>query len=139
MAEFTAAAPQTVQPNRNVLFNNACECGCKCVHHRRGSGILTLKKCRNTCDNRYKVSFGANIAIPTGGAVAPISVALAINGKPFAGSTAIVTPAAVENFFNVSLETFVDSPCGCCTQVSVVNTSDAAITVQNANIIVTHA
>ena len=42
-----------------------------------------------------------NIAIPTGGAVSPISIALSVSGEPLASATAIVTPAAVEDYFNV--------------------------------------
>lgn len=83
------------------------------------------------------MSFGANIAIPTGGTVGAISVALAIAGEPLPASKAIVTPAAADNYFNVYIDTFIDVPAGCCVTVAVENTSDQAISVQNANLIVT--
>lgn len=46
----------------------------------------------------------------------------------------IVTPAAVDNYFNVHGDTFIEVPRGCCVSVSVENTSTIAINVQNANL-----
>jgi hypothetical protein len=46
-----------------------------------------------------------------------------------------VTPAAVEEFFNVSRATNVQVWRGCCETVAIRNTSDIPILVQNANII----
>jgi hypothetical protein len=82
------------------------------------------------------VSFGGNIAIPTGGTVEAISIALAIDGEGLASSTLIVTPAAVEEYFNVFGAMFVDVPKGCCLTVSVRNVSEQSILVQNANLII---
>jgi hypothetical protein len=48
----------------------------------------------------------------------------------------IITPAAVEQFSNVFSAVFIDVPRGCCSTVSVRNTSTQAIDVQNANLIV---
>lgn len=83
------------------------------------------------------MTFGANIAVPAGGTAGPISIAIAIAGEPMPASRAIVTPAAAEQFFNVSVDTFIDVPAGCCTTVAVENTSGVSIEVQNANLIVT--
>jgi hypothetical protein len=83
------------------------------------------------------VTFGGNIAVPTGGTVGPISLAIAIEGEPVPATTMIVTPAAVEQFFNVKSSVFIDVPRGCCTRISIVNTSDEPIVVQNANLIIT--
>jgi hypothetical protein len=69
------------------------------------------------------VTFGGNIAIPTGGTVEPISLALAIDGEAVPSTTMIVTPAAVENFFNVFSAIYIDVPRGCCVNVSVKNVS----------------
>jgi ABC-type antimicrobial peptide transport system permease subunit len=79
----------------------------------------------------------AAAAAADGGVLEPLSVALTINGESLGNATAIVTPAAIEtDFFNVSVTTFIDIPCGCCVTVSVENTSaTSAISVQNANII----
>lgn len=133
--EVTASALQTVAVGQNVLFTETPVCGSNCIVHRDGSGIVTLRGQTGQCRARYRVSFGANIAVPAGGTAGPISVAIAISGEPLAASTAIVTPTAAEAFFNVSLDTFVEVPRGCCVTVAIENTSDQAISVQNANLI----
>lgn len=135
MAEFTANALQTVSSRQNVQFTETPVCGSNCIVHRSGSGIVTLRGITQQCKARYKVSFGANIAIPTGGTVEPISIAIAVDGEPLYSATAIVTPAAVENFFNVFTAVFIEVPKGCCVSVSVENTSTQSINVQNANLI----
>ena len=138
MAEYSYAAIQTVEAGQNVLFNETPVAPSRCIVHRDGSGIVTLRGLTNCqCRARFRVSFGANIAIPTGGTVGAISVALAIAGEPLPASKAIVTPAAADNYFNVYIDTYVDVPAGCCVTVAVENTSDQAISVQNANLIVT--
>jgi hypothetical protein len=96
-----------------------------------------LRGITNQCRARFRVSFGGNIAIPTGGTVGPISLALAIDGEAVPATTMIITPAAVEQFFNVSADLFIDVPRGCCVSVSVKNISIDAVVVQNANLIIT--
>ena len=49
----------------------------------------------------------------------------------------ISTPTAVEAFNNVSAGIYIDVPRGCCFDVAVENTSTQAITVANANLVVT--
>lgn len=134
--EIVANALQTVEENGNVLFTDTVTCGNCSISHRAGSGLVTLRGL--TCQNRarYKVSFGGNIAIPTGGTVEAISLAIAIDGEAVATTTMIVTPAAVEEFFNVFGAIFIDVPKGCCFTISVQNTSTQAVNVQNANLIV---
>lgn len=135
--EITANALQTVAENQNILFTDTVVCGNCSILHREGSGLVTLRGLTNSqCRARYRVSFGGNIAIPTGGTVSEISLALAINGEPVATSTVISTPAAVEEFNNVFTNIFLDVPKGCCYQISVRNTSDQDITIQNANLII---
>jgi hypothetical protein len=85
---------------------------------------------------RYKVSFGGNIAIPTGGTVDPISLAIAINGEPIPTSSMIVTPAAAGDFWNVYASIYITVPRGCCYTIAIENTSTQAIDVQNVNVIV---
>jgi hypothetical protein len=82
--------------------------------HRDGSGLVTLRGLTNQCRARFRVSFGGNIALPTGGTVGPISLAIAINGEPVATTTMISTPAAVEEFNNVFSAIFLDIPKSCC-------------------------
>lgn len=135
MAEYTNIAAQTVAANANVLFTETPVRGCRCINHRDGSGVVTLRSCNNGC-TRYKVSFGANIAVPDGGTADPISVAISVRGEPLGSATAIYTPAAAETFGNIYVAVLVTVPCGCCVDIGVVNTSTQAITVANANLIV---
>ena len=134
--ELTANALQTVEANQNVLFTDTVVCGNCSILHRNGSGLISLRGITNQCRARFKATFGANIAIPTGGTVESISLALAINGEPVASTTMIVTPAAVEEFSNVFSAIYLDVPTNCCSQISVKNVSTQAIEVQNANLIV---
>lgn len=136
MAEFTANAVQAVEENQNVLFTDTPVCGSSSIIHREGSGLVTLRGITNQCRARFKAFFSGNIAIPTGGTVGPISLALSLNGESVGTTDMIVTPAAVGQFFNVASAIYIDVPQGCCTQVSVRNTSSETISVQNANLIV---
>lgn len=136
MAEFTQALLQTVEVGQNVLLSDTAVKGNRCIRHRQGSGIVTLRSGNNCCRALYKVSFGANIAIPAGGTVGEISLAIAIEGEPLATSTMTVTPAAVEEFWNVYSAAVVEVPCDCCVTVAVRNTSDQPIDVTGANLIV---
>ena len=138
MAEYSFVPTQSVGVDDNILFTNgsrACRKGY--VQHRDDSGIFALKGAGNCGRAIYKVQFNANIAIAEGGTVEPISVALTINGEELGNATAIVTPAAIGDFFNVSVSTLIDVPCGCCVTISVENTSTTTeIDVANANIII---
>ena len=134
--EIIANALQTVEVNQNVLFTDTVVCGNCSMNHRDGSGLVSIKGNTNQCRARYRVSFGGNIAIPTGGTVEAISLAIAIEGEAVPSTTMIVTPAAVEEFFNVFSAIFLDVPRECCMTVSVKNISTQAIDVQNANLII---
>lgn len=140
MAEYTANAIQTVQNGQNVLFSDAPIPGCRQgILHREGSGIITLRGQVNNCSGfaRYKISFGANVAIPEDGTAAtPISLTLAIDGEPVPTSSMIVTPAVVNEYWNVYASIFVDLPKGCCYTIAVENTGTTAANVQNANLII---
>ena len=135
--EIIANAVQTVPANQNVYFTDTVICGNGSISHRDDSGLVTLRGVTNQCRARFMVTFGGNIAVPTGGTVGPISLAIAIEGETVPATTMIVTPAAVEQFFNVKSSVFIDVPRGCCTSISVQNVSDEAIVVQNANLIIT--
>jgi len=145
MAEYSANALQTVNPGETVIFTEApVPCRRGLIRHRDDTGNFLLVGyvprqygCR--CCNReanYLVDFGANIAIPTGGSVGAISVAITMDGATIPASTMIVTPAAVEEFFNISRAINAAVFNGCCESLSVRNTSDQPILVQNANIII---
>ncbi len=136
MAEYTYIPIQLVEDNANVLFDAEPVRGSPAIYHRDGSGIVTLRGNTNQCRARYKVTFGGNIAVPEDETVGPISVALSIEGEPLGSATAIVTPAAVDEYFNVFVAAFIDVFCGCCVTIGVRNTSGIPINVQNANLIV---
>lgn len=145
MAEFAFNPVQLVEPNQNVILDTVIPCNKGYVFHRDQSGIVILRgivNCPNACFARYQVTFNANIAIPEDGTVAPISVALAIDGEPVQTSRAIVTPAAADEYFNVTSTAIITVPRGCCFTVAVENTSALVdgvapeINVQNANLTV---
>lgn len=134
--EITANVLQTVAVNQNVIFTDTAVCGSNSIMHRDGSGIITLKGATNQCRARFRIFFSGNIAIPTGGTAGAISLAIATSGEAIDSTTMTVTPAAVENFFNVASAVYLDIPCGCCSQITVQNISTQAINVQNANLII---
>lgn len=137
MPEFTNANLQSVAVGQNVLFTETPVCCNRgYVIHREGSGNVTLRGITNQCRARYRVSFGANLAVPTGGTAGPVSVALSVDGEPMNSATATVTPAAVNEYFNVYVSVFVEVPRGCCTTVSVENISTQAVNVANPNLVV---
>lgn len=134
--EIIANALQTVPANQNVYFTDAVTCGSMSISHRDDSGLVTLRGLTNQCRARFKVSFGGNIGLPADGTVGPISLAIAIDGEAVRATTMTVTPAAVEEFFNVFSAVFIDVPRGCCVTVSVRNISEVPVDVVNANLIV---
>lgn len=134
--EITANALQTVNENQNVLFTDTVTCGNCSITHRDGSGLVTLRGLTNQCRARFKVSFGGNIGIPTGGTVEAISIAISLDGEAVATTTMTVVPAAVENYWNVFSAIFINVPRNCCSTIGVKNISTQPIEVQNANLIV---
>lgn len=150
--EFLYNPIQEVALNAPILFDTSIPCGRGNVYHENNTGNFILKGARNntTCEcnsfAQYQVTFNGNIAIPTGGAVTPIAVAIAVNGEPRLTSRAIYTPAAVEDFGNVTATAIIKVPKCCCFSLSVDSvpaTTDPTVTpapvieVQNANFTVT--
>ena len=145
MAEYTANAVQTINPGESVVFTaTTSPCRRGFVRHSDVTGGFLLSgwvpnnsycPCANINNSaEYLVDFGANIAVPTGGTVGAISVAIAIDGGTVPASTMTVTPAAVEEYFNIGRNITVDIFNGCCQTVTVRNISDQPIEMQNANI-----
>ena len=145
MAEYSANAVQVVNPGEAVIFTDTpVHCYRGIVRHRKGAGNFLLsgwvpnRGCgcqRRNQSAQYLVDFGANISIPEGGTVGAISVAIQIDGATVPASTMEVTPAAVDEYFNISRAVNVQVWRGCCETVSIVNTSDQPIQVRNANVI----
>ena len=122
MAEFIQSqSPQNVAFGQNLLLVDSIRCPRGYVVHRNGSGILTLRGITTNCFARYAVEFNGNIAVPEGGTAAAIAVALAIDGEALQSSRAIVTPTAVEQYFNVTSAAIITVPKGCCYTVALEN------------------
>lgn len=144
MGFYTAIDEQTIQSGQSVIFTlTQIRDASGNVKHSDGTGSFVLsggpnkRQCCTCCNapcKQYPVNFGANIAIPTGGTVGPISVAFSVGGSTVPASAMEVTPAAVEQYFNISREMPVAIFCGCCQTVTVTNTSDQAIIMKNATI-----
>lgn len=136
MAEYTASAIQTVAAGQNVPLTETAVNSKPCIVHREGAGLITLRGLSNQSRALFRVSYGGNIAIPTGGTVEAITAALAINGEALTSATATVTPAAVENYFNIFVSAQVCVPKGCCLTVAMKNTSAQAVNFANSNVTV---
>lgn len=142
MAEYLANATQSVALNAPIVFSASIPCTRGCVYHEDETGVFILRGVTNNCFARYQVTFNGNIAIPTGGTIAPIAVALSVNGETRPTSTAIFTPAAVDTFGNVTSTAIVTVPRGCCFSIAAryvditATTPAPTIEVQNANLVV---
>ncbi len=135
--EITANALQSVATGSNVVFTNTAVAGNCSIMYREGSGLVTLRGLTNGQRRaRFRISFGANIGLPTTGTAGAISLAISINGEPVTTSTMISTPTATGQFNSVSRALFLDVLGGCCTQISIENTSSQAIDVENASLII---
>lgn len=145
MAEYLANTLETVDLNNPIVFTASIPCTKGYIYHEDETGIFTLRGITNNCFARYQITFNGNIALPEGATVTPIAVAIAVNGEPRPTSRAIFTPAAVEEFGNVTSTAIVTVPRGCCFSLSVraVNgTTDPAdtpaptIDVINSNLVI---
>jgi len=148
MAEYLANAEQAVSLNEPIIFDASIPCNRGYVWHEDGTGIFTLRGIVNnptSCFARYQLTYNGNIAIPDGGTVTPIAIAIAVQGEPRMTSRAIFTPAAVDEYGNVTSTAIITVPRGCCFTVSVraVSGSDdptvtpaPVINVQNSNLVI---
>lgn len=133
--ELTANAPQAVAAGANVLFTDTVIPGNCAILHRDDSGLVNLRGITNQCRARFKVTFGGNIGL-TAGTPGAIGVAISINGEPIVSTNAVATIAALNNYFHVSTSTYIDVPTCSNYTVSITNSSEQVISVQNANLIV---
>lgn len=139
MARYITTTDQLVALNNTIPFNSVsipCNTG-NIVP--LASGVLTLKG--NTCNKfaRYEVTVQGNVAVPTGGAVTPIALGISVNGSVIPESVAIVTPAAVGDYWHINTSVPITVPCGCCVSVSaayVDGTEDDAATTPTPSITV---
>lgn len=146
-AEYLANAVQEVALNAPVIFSASIPCNRGYVYHEDETGIFILRGITcNQCFATYQVTFNGNIALPEDATeVTPIAVAITVNGEPRLTSRAIFTPAAVDEYGNVTSTAIIKVPKGCCFSVSVdavPATTDPTVTpapiieVQNANFVI---
>lgn len=145
MAEYLANAVQSIPLNQPAIFTASIPCNRGFVYHEDETGIFILRGATPNCFARYQVSFNGNIAIPTGGAVTPIAIALTVNGEPRQTSRAIFVPAAVDTYGNVTSTAIITVPRGCCFTLSVryvaadedpATTPTPVVEMQNANLVI---
>lgn len=129
MIELINAAVQTVAVNQSVVFTQTAVHGGCAERHRAGSAQVTLLK-----PGRYLITFSGNVSVPTGTAVGEVSLGIARDGEIIAGTVMRATPAAVDQYFNVSAQTYVDVYCNCCENVSIKNGGTIPVQVDNPNI-----
>lgn len=147
-AEYLANAVQAVSLNAPIIFTASIPCNRGYVYHEDETGIFILRGIVNNACNKvatYQATFNGNIALPEGATVTPIALAITVNGEPRLTSRAIFTPAAVEEYGNVTSTAIIKVPRGCCFSLSVESvpaTTDMAVTpapiidVQNANFVI---
>lgn len=123
MAEYlTRDAVESVALNTAIPFVDSIPCNRGYVFHQSGTGIFVLRGIVNNptaCFARYNVVFTGNIAIPEGGAITPVATAIVVSGESRDGSRSIYTPAAVDEYGNVTSRAIIDVPRGCCFTVAV--------------------
>lgn len=149
MAEWTNSTVQTVNPGESIVFTeNTVPCNLGLILQHAGSGAFLVKgvsakgqtfgcSCMRSKVVDYDVAFGANIAVPTGQTVGPITVAIAVDGTTIATSEMEITPAAVEEYGNVCRVISIPIWKGCCQTISVRNTSSIPILVDSPTIRIT--
>lgn len=144
-AEYLANAVQEIALNAPAIFTASIPCRRGYIYHEDETGIFILRGITNQCFATYQVTFNGNIAIPEGGTAGPIAVAITVNGEPRLTSKAVFTPAAAEEFGNVTSTAIIRVPRGCCFSLSVESvpaTTDPTVTpapvieMQNANLVI---
>ena len=134
MAEFTSTIQQVAAGQNAVLDVDVIKS--RCVSHRTGSGLICVDNSGCDCKPaRYKVFVKANISIPTGGTVGPISLGIALNGEIVQSSIATVTPAAVLDEFSVATEEIINAG-KCPVNIAVRNPNTQTIQISDLVVIV---
>ena len=139
MASYVTTADALVALNGTIPFNSVS------IPCNKGNviplvpGILNLNGNTSNRFARYDVTLQGNIQIPEGGTVTPIALGITLNGVVIPQSVAIVTPAAVGDYWHVNTTASVTVPCGCCLTVSgayVDGTEDDSATTPTPSILV---
>ncbi len=146
-AEYLANAVQEISLNAPAIFEASIPCNRGWVYHEDQTGIFILRGITNgQCFATYQVTFNGNVALPADAEeVVPIAMAITVNGEPRPTSRAIFTPAAVDEYGNITATAIIKVPKGCCFTIAVENvpaTADPTVTpapiieLQNANLVI---
>lgn len=111
MARYIAQA-QDVNLNAPILFDASIPCSKGYIFHENQSGNFYLRGVTPNGFARYDVTVQGNIAIPTGGTVTPIAIAIVVDGEERPYSRSIVTPAAVDTYGNFVAKDLITVPKG---------------------------
>lgn len=119
-AEYLAQNLQVVPLNSPINFTASIPCTKGYVYHEDETGIFILRGITaGQCFATYRVTYNGNIAVPEGGTLDPIAVSITVNGEPRLTSRAIFTPAAVDEYGNVTSTAIIKVPRGCCFTLSI--------------------
>ena len=141
MAEYSANAVQTVQPNGFAVFTaTVVRCDRGLIQHFDDTPIFSLSGwkpnnggccCCNNTPVLYKTELNMNVALAEGATVEPITVAITVDGVPLPISQMDSTPAAVGEFNHIGTRISVPILNGCCQTVAVQNLSTQPIDIRN--------
>jgi hypothetical protein len=144
-AEYLANAVQSVNLNAPIIFTASIPCRRGYVYHEDETGIFILRGITNQCFATYQVTYNGNIAIPEGGTVTPIAIAVSVNGEPRPTSRAVFVPTTEGTYGNVTSTCIVKVPKNCCFSLSIeyvsgvddpATTPTPSINVQNSNLVI---
>lgn len=141
MAEYSANAVQTVQPGGYAVFTSTVvPCFRGLIQHSDDTPIFSLSGWKpnngGCCCNRntpamYETKVNMNVALSTGATVAPIMVAIAVDGVALPITEMDSTPAAVGDFNHIGNDLSIPILNGCCQTVAVQNISTVPIDIKN--------
>ncbi|MCR5254616.1 MAG: hypothetical protein K6D96_01670 [Acetatifactor sp.] len=118
MAEYVTTSDVLVALNGTIPFNSVsipCNTGNVIP---AAPGVLVLKGNTTNRFARYRVTLQGNIAVPEGGDVTPIALAITLDGVVLPESVAIFTPQEEEEYGHINTVATITIPCGCCMSVS---------------------
>lgn len=133
MIELTNSQVQIIPVGGIAIFNiTSIKSGCA-ERHRSGSGQIDL-----VASGRHLVAFSGNVSVPTGETVGEVALAISQDGEAIQGTTMRATPAAVNEYFNVATQTYVDvyGNCTggtCCQTVAIKNVGTIPVQLDNPN------
>ena len=122
MIQLSNSAPVTVAPGSAVVFNTVTKNTNNCTCFNQITGAVKM-----TSRGTYIVAFSGNISGATPGT--PVQIAIAIGGTALQTGTMISTPAAANDFNNVSKYLYVPNNCCDMDRVTVVNTGTTDVTI----------